>query len=207
MRKLLTNEGGLTLIEVVATVVITAILSGVIYSVFTTGIKLYQKIGIEGQLRDDADYVATIILNEMYNSPPNVVSEYENPETGAQGIEMIRYKPKNVDGFLVEDSTEIEDHTLIYKEDQTFYIEKLNAQNTSISKKKIDTANAINTETQDGTNSETSFISLGSCTMEDSTHKCEHGRISLNLVLQDRNSENNSFINTKPLILKSSFGF
>lgn len=207
MKKQLANEGGLTLIEVLATLVIATILSGVIYSVFLTGIKLYQKIGIESQLRDDADYVATMILNEMYNSPPNTVSDYANPATGEKGIEMIRYKPKNVDGFLVEDSTEIEDHTLIYKENESFYIEKLDAQNKTISKEKIDPPNSINTVIEDGTNTETSNLSLGSCTREDTSGKCEHGRISLNLVLQSCQPGGNRLLNTKPLILKSSFGF
>ena len=46
-----------------------------------TGFKLYQKIGIEAQLRDDADYVATMILNEMYNNPPNYITDYKNHRT------------------------------------------------------------------------------------------------------------------------------
>jgi prepilin-type N-terminal cleavage/methylation domain-containing protein len=207
MRKLLTSTRGMTLIEVLATLVIMSILSVVIYSVFVTGLKLYQKTGIEGQLRDDADYVATMILNEMYNSPPNYILNYENNVTNAKGIQMVRYKPKNVDGFIIEDSTEIEDNILIYQENNKFYIEKLNEKNESIGKTEIQTEKAKNTTVNDGVNSETSSISIGSCSLLDPSGKCQHGRISLNLVIQDRNYHPNSIFQTKPLILKSSFGF
>ncbi|WHY84888.1 prepilin-type N-terminal cleavage/methylation domain-containing protein [Neobacillus novalis] len=207
MMKLISSNRGMTLVEVLATLVIMSILSGIIYSVFVTGLKLYQKIGIEGHLRDDADYVATMILNEMYNSPPNYILPYENNDTGAKGIQMVRYKPKNVEGFIVEDSTEIEDNTLIYQENQKFFIEKLNEKNQSIEKTEIQTVRVKNTTVTDGVNSETSSISIGSCSLPDSSGKCRHGRISLNLVIEDSNQGPNSVIKTKPLILNSTFGF
>ena len=86
MREKLTSNHGMTLIEVLLTLTITAIISTVIYGTFITGLKLYQKIGIEGQLRDDADYAATMILNEMYDNPPTYAVDYENTTTGAKGL-------------------------------------------------------------------------------------------------------------------------
>lgn len=92
MNKLLSSQRGLTLIELLLAVVITAIVSVVIYSVFITGVNLYQKIQIEGQLRDDADYIATLIMNEMYENSPKLVEEYSS--NGENGVKMIRSAEK-----------------------------------------------------------------------------------------------------------------
>ena len=125
MKKILSSQRGVTLIEVLATLVIMAIVSGVIYSTFTTGLKLYQKIGIEGQLRDDADYVATMILNEMYDKPPHYVRNYSN--AGAKGIYMVRFTSKNVDEkikYKITDSTVIEQELWIYFENNKLYLKR-----------------------------------------------------------------------------------
>lgn len=208
MRERLVSNRGMTLIEVLLTLVISAIVSAVIYSTFITGLKLYQKIGIEGQLRDDADYVATLILNEMYNNPPNYTVEYKNTATGAKGIEMVRYKSKNVNNYIIEDSNEIEQDLLIYFENGNFYLETLNDKKETIEKKEISSESSKFTTVVDGGVSEVSSISLDSCSQEDSSKKCQHGTISLNIVIEDSNQGRiSNLLKTEPLILKSTFGF
>lgn len=208
MIKRLSSERGITLIELLVTLVIMSIVSGVIYSVFATGFKLYQKIGIEAQLRDDADYVATMILNEMYNNPPNYIKRYET--TDSKGIEMVRYAPKNVEGYLVEDSTQIEQDLLIYFENDRFYLEKIKREEngiiTSLEKREISTESSKLTKITDGANEESSSISY-TCTGLEKNDKCEHGTISLKIIIGDDNERFSSFLKTDPLILESSFGF
>lgn len=209
MIKRLSSERGITLVELLVTLVIMSIVSGVIYSVFATGFKLYQKIGIEAQLRDDADYVATMVLNEMYNNPPNYIQKYET--TNKKGIEMVRFAPKNVEGYLVEDSTNIEQDLLIYYENESFYIEKIERDDaggtfTTLEKKEISTESSELTSITDGTNEESSSISFA-CTVQEKNGKCEHGRISLKIVIGDNNERLSSFLKTDPLLLESSFGF
>ncbi|MGG0716306.1 prepilin-type N-terminal cleavage/methylation domain-containing protein [Robertmurraya massiliosenegalensis] len=207
MRKLIKSEKGLTLVEVLVTLVIMSIISGVIYSVFTTGLKLYQKIGIESQLRDDADYVATMILNEMYENPPNYIASYETTEE--TGIEMVRFRPKNVDGYLVEDSTDIEQDLLIYFEDGHFYIEKIKREEDtviSLEKNRISSDSSSLTTVEINGQPESSSISY-SCTKERIGGGCENGRIFLKIVIADGNERRSSFLKTEPLILNSSFGF
>lgn len=208
MIKRLSSERGITLIELLVSLVIMSIVSGVIYSVFATGFKLYQKIGIEAQLRDDADYVATMILNEMYNNPPNYIKRYET--TDSKGIEMVRYAPKNVEGYLVEDSTQIEQDLLIYFENDRFYLEKIKREEngiiTSLEKREISTESSKLTKITDGANEESSSISY-TCTGLEKNDKCEHGTISLKIIIGDDNERFSSFLKTDPLILESSFGF
>jgi prepilin-type N-terminal cleavage/methylation domain-containing protein len=68
-KRLAPNERGVTLIELLATITISSIALSVIYGVFITGLNLYNKIAIEGQLRDDADYVVSRIMNKLYSLP------------------------------------------------------------------------------------------------------------------------------------------
>ncbi|WP_449620008.1 type IV pilus modification PilV family protein [Robertmurraya sp. Marseille-Q9965] len=211
MKMHLKSESGLTLIEVLITLVIMSIVSGVIYSVFATGLKLYQKIGIEAQLRDDADYVATMILNEMYNNPPNFITNYET--STSKGIELVRFKPKNVDGYLVEDSTEIEQDLLIYFESDHFYVERIQRVTEegveriiSLEKTQISSESSKFTIIDDDGHQQSSSITYN-CTKEGLAGKCEHGRITLDIVIADNNDRLSNLLRTKPLLLESSFGF
>jgi len=202
MKKILSSQRGITLVEVLATLAIMAIISGGIYSVFTTGLKLYQKIGIEGQLRDDADYVATMILNEMYEKPPNYISKYQ--KDGAEGIEMVRYKQKNVDHYLVEESTDIEHCIRIYFKNDNFYIEEVDplSENTTLEITKLSSDSSRFT-TMNGESSSISFTP----TSLDRNGNGVHGRIELKLIIGDNNENLSSLLRIEPLKLESSFGF
>lgn len=195
----------MTLIEVLATITITAILSTVIYSTFTTGLKLYQKIGIEGQLRDDADYIATMILNQLYENKPNYVETYNDPSSGAEGIRLVRYKDHTVNKYLVEQSQEIAVSIKIYEKDNKFYIETTKDGATTTNEITSDTAENTQLASDDSPNK--SSISLKSCTTKDENGNCSHGIIELNLVLKNTSISDNSLLSIKPLILTSTFGF
>ena len=45
---------------------------------------------------------------------------------------MVRYKQKNVEGYVVEDSTEIEQDLLIYFENDKFYMEQIKRPNKMV---------------------------------------------------------------------------
>lgn len=213
MKKLLASNHGLTLLEVLLTLAIMSIVSTIIYSVFITGLKLYQKIGIDGQLRDDADYAATMILNEMYDNPPSYVSNYN--QEGKVGIQLVRYQAITIsDKYIIndphsEDSTDIEQDLLIYFEDDKFYLEWLKSKNRGAPEKlEISSEGSKYTTVDDGKPTKmSSSISIGSCSQNDSNGKCQHGTITLNIVIEDSNQGISSLLETEPLILKSTFGF
>ncbi|KAA9023143.1 PilW family protein [Niallia endozanthoxylica] len=201
MKKILSSQRGITLVEVLATLVIMAIVSGGIYSVFTTGLKLYQKTGIEAQLRDDADYVATMILNEMYNRPPNYIAKYETAE--AKGIEMVRYKQKTVNHYIVEETEEKEYRIFIYFENEKFYIEEVDPISEDTIERMELSSDSSRFTTLNGESSSISFTP----TSLDSNGNGVHGRIELKLIIGDNSENLSSFLKTKPLKLESSFGF
>ncbi|WP_456273865.1 PilW family protein [Bacillus sp. AK031] len=68
-------EEGFTLIELLLTIAISAILFPVIYGTFLTGYKIYEKVSIESQLREDADYVSAMMMKSLYSMPFDYVME------------------------------------------------------------------------------------------------------------------------------------
>ncbi|MDZ5470799.1 prepilin-type N-terminal cleavage/methylation domain-containing protein (plasmid) [Bacillus sp. 31A1R] len=211
MNKLLKNNQGMTLIEVLITLVIMTIISTVIYSVFITGIKLYQKIGIEGKLRDDADYIATMLLNVQYENSPNYVDNYSNASTGDKGIQLTRLREKTVNRYLVEDSNVIDTQIVIYFDSvkNNFFIKKCGGECglSGVPEKiqEISTEHSSNSTVTANGVTEHSYVEINQCTKNDSVGKCKHGIISLNLVLTD--SKQRNLLKTEPIILKSTFGF
>ncbi|GIN60278.1 hypothetical protein J27TS8_02710 [Robertmurraya siralis] len=208
MKKLIRTENGFTLVEVLVTLVIMAIVSGIIYSVFTTGLKLYQKIGIEAQLRDDADYVATMILNKMYEAPPDYIKKYE--QDGAQGIELVRYAAKEVERYIVdhryneEGDIEIERRLFIYFKDERFFIETVtddaNENSATIAQISTDSSRFTSIDEQ---SSEITF----SCSNPELSERCPHGIIHLNLIIGEDKERFSNLFKIEPLILESTFGF
>ncbi|WP_421380220.1 PilW family protein [Bacillus salacetis] len=70
-------EGGFTLIELLLTLAISAILFPVIWGTFITGYKIYEKVSIEAQLREDADYASAMMMKSLYSKPFDYVTECE----------------------------------------------------------------------------------------------------------------------------------
>ncbi len=62
------NERGLSLMELLVTITISSIMFISITSVFVMGMKTYEKINTEAKLRDEADYVTAMVMNELYSA-------------------------------------------------------------------------------------------------------------------------------------------
>lgn len=77
MRKfvnLLRKENGLTLVELIAALLLFALVAGVISAITMFGIRSYHKISIENSLRDEADLLMSAIITELYTFAPQEVS-------------------------------------------------------------------------------------------------------------------------------------
>lgn len=179
------DEKGMTLVELLVTFTLIMIVLPVIYSVFTTGLQLYNKIQVEGQLRDDADYAITMVMNTLYSEPFDYVRS-----CGDNCIELVH------DQDTTFKKTE--------KKAQTFYqIDKKDREEPittkiSLIEKNIQTAVAINEVPLDvQANFENSTVSL-SC--QDSKNKCKNGIIKIKFYFEHDRL-------TKPLELESEFGF
>ncbi len=207
MKKFILSERGVTLVELLVTISLISLFGTIMYSVFLTGVNLYQKIEVEGQLRDDADYIATAILNEMYSNSPKSVKAFKDSSTGKEGIILVRANQKNVDGYLVEEDTSQPEKTIkIYFDQDKFVIESNSGTTQEI--KTVDIKSKFTTIHNSSSNPTKSMITLGSdgqCNA--GSTECQHGTIQLKLALKGKNDFKNSLINSKPLVLESSFGF
>lgn len=65
MRRL-TNESGLTLIELLATLALTTMIGLVAYAVLANGFKTYDRVKIETALRDEADIIMAELISHMF---------------------------------------------------------------------------------------------------------------------------------------------
>ncbi|MCZ0754769.1 PilW family protein [Anoxybacillus sp. J5B_2022] len=105
MKRFVNNEKGLTLLELLATVTISFLIIGVMYNVFMSGIKTYQRIGIENELRSEADYMMTIVFNRLYEFAPDGIDT--TTKTNTQLV-FVNNKQKTIDtrvGLVEEQET------------------------------------------------------------------------------------------------------
>ena len=207
MKKSNRSEQGITLVELLVTIALVSLFGTIMYSVFLTGVKLYQKIEVEGQLRDDADYIATAILNEMYSNSPKSVKTFKDSSTGKEGIILVRANEKKVDGYLVEENTIQPEKTIkIYFDGDQFIIESDTGGEQEIKSIQIDSTYAkVDDGKPTATQSKITLDRVGECNADYT--ECSQGIIQLTLVLKGKNDIKNSLINSKPLVLNSSFGF
>ncbi|PLR72800.1 PilW family protein [Bacillus sp. UMB0728] len=188
------DNKGFTLYELLAVLAITAIVLPVIYGVFTSGIKLYNKIQVEGQLRDDADYTSTMIMNAFYSYPFDYVKS-----CGDDCIELVNSTFTGVD--KVENNSS----------EATFYGVYRNKKNTSETSVRIELTEKA---TEDGTvrvfeidgkplEVESDFKDsklVYNCASKAAEAACGKGMISLDYSLDNHRLE-------EALDLHSKFGF
>ncbi|MFP7444106.1 hypothetical protein SFC50_10450 [Bacillus infantis] len=182
------DNKGVTLYELLAAMAITMIILPVIYGVFTSGVKLYNKIQVEGQLRDDADYAATMIMNTFYSFPFDYVKG-----CGTNCLELVDSKHTAVE--KVEDSSFYSVNKNEENEQLTSLQIKLTDKGSDSQASAIEINNSKLDVSADFSNSEISFACSNSV-----SGNCQSFMISLNLVLADERLDDK-------LYLDSKFGF
>ncbi|KIL53323.1 hypothetical protein KP77_02990 [Jeotgalibacillus alimentarius] len=119
------NEDGMTMIEVLAGIAVAAIFSASIYGVFISGLSLYEKTSSLGQARDETDYIATMIMNELYTQKPDFVRPFE--ADGRSGVMLTRFSEKEVENYLIE-QPDTSDDTYIYFEQNRIVFDTITAE-------------------------------------------------------------------------------
>lgn len=74
LTKWLNNEKGLTLIELLVTLVLFSIIGSIIYTVLMSGMNTEKRIHTEALIRDEADIVMTKFINVLYPALSSQVS-------------------------------------------------------------------------------------------------------------------------------------
>lgn len=190
------DKRGVTLIELLVTVAISAIFLPVIYSAFITGYKLYEKINIEGQLRDDADYVTSMILNTFYSTPFDVVDSCGSSTKNCIDIKETK-----------ETTLTKQNNTNFYDFDQKSYEHNEDVNTSTIKLVNFEkngqslTGIQINDQLlETSSNFEGSTFSIH-CKNDNNVQNCEtNGTIELHLQVKDDK-------HNKVLHLTSEFGF
>lgn len=189
------DEKGITLYELLATITILAIVLPVIYGVFQSGLSLYNKIQIEGQIRDDADYAISMMMNSFNSLPYDYVT--------IEGDSKI--------SLYDTEKTVFEKNT---KENSSFYTyekEKITPENAKVRsiefvdqqlKSETITAVSINNQILEGSGDFTGSKIRLSCskTAQEDKNRCLHGLIYITFVIDQARLK-------RPLTLESQFGF
>ncbi|UOE93317.1 prepilin-type N-terminal cleavage/methylation domain-containing protein [Alkalihalobacillus sp. LMS39] len=102
------NERGLTLIELLAGLVVSTVILGLIYGVTLMGMNQFNLTSKELQYRSEADYLIKMVLNEMYEFSPDRVTDDDNT--------LILAKEKAIsiadDGIIEEKEAELEEKSI-----------------------------------------------------------------------------------------------
>ncbi|MGD7044130.1 PilW family protein [Jeotgalibacillus proteolyticus] len=200
------NNKGMTLVELLTGLAVSSIFIVSIYGVFISGYSLYEKTSSLGSARDETDYIATMIFNEMSEQKPDFVEPYSNGNQ--KGVKLIRLSDKEVESYLIR-QPDTSDDTYIYFEENKIWIDTI----TKEEKETYGSAIAAGDEPElvlEGetiqilTGSDQSFLQLR-CSSEACNERESNGIIELELAILPQNERVAERMN--PVTLQSSFGF
>ncbi len=207
--KIVTQKNGFTLIELLTALVISSFILVIASTVLISGIQLYKKIGIEVQLRDEADYAVTRIMQELYsNSIDDIKLNCGNVD---QCLKLIDDTSVNVSAEIKNDrevsiinkdgiNSSSKEIIIEFKNDNNLYIdtEQINSSKISFGGSKI-TAKC---------NNKTSIVKStdGSGTATIQT-RCDNAIITIELTVKHSQYDASNPLYDQVLYLTSKFGF
>jgi len=95
-----TNEKGITLPEVLASIVIAAIVGTLAYGILFSGIKANERVKAEAQLRDDADLIIAWFIQDLYTLRLSEINHVHFPEEANPNNYYIETKSGQTIGFI-----------------------------------------------------------------------------------------------------------
>ena len=83
MKRFKNNEQGLTLVEVLAASLTLASLIGIVaYSIFFGSFNTYSRVMEETEMRNEADYIMALFINEFFTLKTTEITAEQLPEVG-----------------------------------------------------------------------------------------------------------------------------
>ncbi|MFT4412809.1 type IV pilus modification PilV family protein [Fredinandcohnia humi] len=193
------EQKGVTLIELLITLTVSAIAIGAIYGVFITGIKAFQKIGIESGLRDEGDYILGMIINEMNRSSVDFISDCDGSDIN-KCIELIDNRTIEVEGELVEEGESVLQRVIRFEIDNSMRM-SVTENGTLLESTTISSGTTVLT------GSEISFACTNyEYTESVSDNLCVNAIVNMNLVI-NHSAYQDSMLRIPSLELESRFGF
>lgn len=181
----ISDEDGLTLIELLLTIAISAILFPVIYGTFITGYKIYEKVSVEAQLREDADYTSAMIMNSLYSKQFDYIDKCDKDKNCVRFIDNVETGQNEYNSEVIDQDKE--------KSDESYFEIKL----AELNGRQIWTSGNSAIETRsDFKNSEISY----KCSEKNRQGECINAIIFLDFQVSHTRHD-------KQLNLQSQFGF
>lgn len=75
---MISNQKGLTLIEMLVTIVLFSIIGTVAYSFLLNGLNTEKRVHTEALIRDEADLIMSQIINDLYTVPSSKIKDVSN---------------------------------------------------------------------------------------------------------------------------------
>lgn len=121
------NNKGITLIEILATIIILSIVSTLSFQVLNQGQTNYERVKLESELRDEADFIMASLIKNLFTVKE---SELQRDFSGPNYI--INVEQVNNDGSTIEYETGIKNGKVIVKDQVIeFYNESVKLTNAS----------------------------------------------------------------------------
>ncbi len=134
MNRIIKNNKGVTLVELLATLVIISIIGALTYSVLFQGFSNYQRIQVESQLRDEADLIMANIVKDLFVLKKSQIS-LKNQCTAGVNKSLIEVKKvKASTGTTETYKTGFENGKVFVKGNEiSFYNDNIKLLNTDCS--------------------------------------------------------------------------
>ncbi|AKU25936.1 prepilin-type N-terminal cleavage/methylation domain-containing protein [Geobacillus sp. FSL K6-0789] len=189
MRRSVNTQDGMTLVELLAAISISMLIIGAIYTVFLAGIRVYQHIGIESELRSEADYAVARIMNALYMFSPDGLEADRSQENKTLSqlsfVKNEQFKTNNQVGLVSRETAAQSVHRIISIKDGKLMMDGEAITSTRLL---LDDSSSF------------SFR----CARRDG-EICRSGVITIILTIKDGN--NNGMLSIKPFTLQTEFGF
>lgn len=197
------DQKGLTLIELLAALAISSIVLIIFYNVFMMGVKTFEKTGVEGQLRDEGDYIISNILSELYQTSSDQVNDCSAEEKAPcllikSNKELVKHSTKDVIQERVQsDDTQIKTIKFIFSGNKVRKQVKEAGKTTVV--ETLITDNPYNITG--------SSLSLNCARKTIDNKGCLTGAIAIEIKISNSLYSADTAIPVSPITLKSRLGF
>lgn len=96
------NQKGLTLIELLASLIITITLSIFAFNLLSKGLDHYENIKSTNSLRDEADYLMAVLVKEIYTTKETEITAFHSPQKNTSNyfFEVTKTNTNYKTGFI-----------------------------------------------------------------------------------------------------------
>ncbi|WP_404337425.1 type II secretion system protein J [Planococcus rifietoensis] len=96
MKKLTNDENGITLVELLATIVLISIVGALAYSLLSQGYSNYQRVNAESEMRDEADIIMSTLVKDLFSARSSEVQLTNSCSSNGFATTQLTISKKNL---------------------------------------------------------------------------------------------------------------